>query len=142
MRALIFILITLLTLYTRAQDTAKENRNLVFDSADLRIIQRADSILSSPLIWNKQDDRECSDDISAGKYSLYCALYKASIDIAGVYIHRRAAMQIVRFMLEKYENGRVKNHRLMDWNNHPDTTFEEVKKVLKESIQTVKQQLK
>ena len=107
MRALIFILITLLTLYTRAQDTAKENRNLVFDSADLRIIQRADSILSSPLIWNKQDDRECSDDISAGKYSLYCALYKASIDITGVYIHRRAAMQIVRFMLEKYENGRV-----------------------------------
>ena len=117
MRALIFILITLLTLSTRAQDTSKENRNLVFDSTDLRIIQRADSILSSPLSWNKQDDRECSDDISSGRYSLYCALYKASIDIAGVYIHRRAAMQIVRFTLEKYENGRVKNHRLMDWNN-------------------------
>ena len=142
MRAVIFILVTLLTLSTRAQDSAKENRNLVFDSTDLRIIQRADSILSSPLIWNKQDDRECSDDISSGKYSLYCALYKASIDITGVYIHRRAAMQMVRFTLEKYENGRVKNHRLMDWNNHPDTTFEEVKKVLKESIQTVKPQLK
>jgi hypothetical protein len=142
MRAVIFILMTLFTLSAKAQDTATENRNLVFDSADLRIIQRADSILSSPSIWNKQDDRECSDDISTGKYSLYCALYKASIDITGVYIHRRAAMQIVRFTLEKYENGRVKDHRLMDWNNHPDTTFEEVKKVLKESIQTVKLQLK
>jgi hypothetical protein len=31
---------------------------------------------------------------------------------------------------------------LMDWNNHPETTFEEVKKVLKESIQTVMEQLK
>jgi hypothetical protein len=30
----------------------------------------------------------------------------------------------------------------MDWNNHPDTTFEEVKKVLKESMEEVKRQLK
>jgi hypothetical protein len=51
-------------------------------------------------------------------------------------------MQIIRFTLEKYENGRVKEHRLMDWNNHPDTTFEEVKKVLKESMEEVKRQLK
>jgi len=142
MRNVILILSAFLTLYARAQDTTKEDRNLVFDSSDLKIIQRADSLLSSSSIWNKQDDRECSDDISTGHYSLYCALYKASIEITGVYVHRRAAMQIVRFTLEKYENGRVKNHRLMDWNNHPDTSFEEVKKVLKESIETVKQQLR
>ena len=142
MRNVIVIFGTLLTLCANAQDTTEENRNLIFDSSDLKIIQRADSILSSPSIWNKQDDRECNDDISKGYYSLYCALYKASIEITGVYVHRKAAMQIVRFILEKYENGRVKNHRLMDWNNHPDTTFDEIKKVLKESIQTVKQQLK
>ena len=142
MRNVIVIFGTILTLCASAQNTTEENRNLVFDSSDLKIIQRADSILSSPSIWNKQDDRECSDDISRGHYSLYCALYKASIEITGVYVHRKAAMQIVRFILEKYENGRVKNHRLMDWNNHPDTTFDEVKKVLKESIQTVKGQLK
>ena len=142
MRNVIVIFGTILTLCASAQDNTEENRNLVFDSSDLKIIQRADSILSSPSIWNKQDDRECNDDISKGHYSLYCALYKASIEITGVYVHRKAAMQIVRFILEKYENGRVKNHRLMDWNNHPVTTFDEVKKVLKESIQTVKQQLK
>jgi hypothetical protein len=123
-----------------AQET--ENRNLVFDSTDLRIIQRADSILSDSLKWNKQDDRECSDDIATGNYSLYCALYKASVDIAGEYVHRRAAMQIVRFTLEKYDNRRVKNHRLMDWNNHPDTTFKEMKQVLKESIETIAKKLK
>lgn len=142
MRNVMAIFSTFLTLYANAQEPSEENRNLVFDSSDLKIIQRADSILADPSIWNKQDDRECNDDISAGHYSLYCALYKASIEITGVYVHRRAAMQIVRFTLEKYENGRVKNHRLMDWNNHPNTTFDEVKKVLKESIQTVKQQLK
>lgn len=120
----------------------EENRNLAFDSVDLKIIQRADAILSDSLKWNKQDDRECTDDIASGNYSLYCALYKASIDIAGEYVHRKAAIQIVRFTLEKYDNGRVKNHRLMDWNNHPTTTFKEVKKVLGESIDTVMKQLK
>ena len=133
---------TMLSLCVNAQDTIAENRNLLFDSSDLKIIQKADSILSSPSAWNKEDDRECSDDITSGHYSLYCALYKASIEITGVYVHRRAAMQIVRFTLEKYDNGRVINHRLMDWNNHPDTTFDEIKMVLRESMQSVKQQLK
>ncbi len=126
----------------RPDSSNQEDRNLKFDSSDLRIIQRADSILSDSLKWNKQDDRECADDIATGRYSLYCALYKASIDITGEYIHRRAAMQIVRFTLEKYDDGRVKNHRLMDWNNHPATTFSEVKRVLRESLDTVIQELK
>jgi len=124
-----------------ATDTI-ENRNLVFDSTDLKIIQRADSILTDTLKWNKQDDRKCEDDIANNRFSFFCVLYKASVDITGEYIHRRPAMQIVRYTLEKYENGRVKNHRLMDWNNHPDTNFEDVKKVLRESIDAVKQKLK
>ena len=136
--ALLLALVTSQLSY--AQET--EERNLVFDSLDLKIIKKADSILTDSLRWNKQDDRECADDITSGHYSLYCALYKASIDIAGEYVHRRAAMQIVRFTLEKYENGRVQNHRLMDWNNHPDTTFKEIKKVLKEAIDTVTAGLK
>jgi len=140
MKPILLSISFLITMSIDAQPD-QENRSLIFDSTDLKIIQRADFILSDSLKWNKQDDRECVDDIKSGYYSLYCALYKASIDIAGEYIHRRPAMQIVRFTLEKYDNGRVKEHRLMDWNNHPNTTFSEVKKVLRESIDTVKQQL-
>jgi len=141
---LLVILLNSLFIYGQVlpDSSNQEERNLKFDSLDLRIIQRADSILSDSLKWNKQDDRECDDDIATGRYSLYCALYKASIDITGEYIHRRAAMQIVRFTLEKYDDGRVKNHRLMDWNNHPATTFSEVKRVLRESLDTVIQELK
>jgi hypothetical protein len=141
MKVFLFLAVVLISLSSVGQ-TSGENQNLKFDSLDLEIIQRADSILSNPSKWNKQDDRECNDDITNGKFSLFCSLYKASFDIAGEYIHRRSAMQIIRFTLEKYENGRVKEHRLMDWNNHPDTTFEEVKKVLKESMEEVKRQLK
>jgi hypothetical protein len=140
MKTMILISLTLIGRSTYAQDT--ENKKLVFDITDLKIIQKADSILSNSSKWNRHDDRECDDDLASGKYSFYCALYKASIDITGEYVHRRPAMQIVRFTLEKYENGRVKEHRLMDWNNHPDTKFKEVKRVLKESIQTVKRKLK
>ncbi|MEN2283741.1 hypothetical protein AAGF08_16475 [Algoriphagus sp. SE2] len=118
-----------------------EDRNLLFDSLDLKIIQKADLILSDASVWNKNDDRECDDDISNGSYSLFCALFKASVDVAGEYEHRRAAMQQVRFTLEKYEDGRVTAHRLMDWNNHPKTTFEEVKKVIAEAIQEVQDKL-
>ena len=49
-------------------------------------------------------------------------------------------MQVVRFTVEKYDNGRVKNHRLMDWNNSPETTFAEVKKVLRESRERVEKE--
>lgn len=119
-----------------------ESRELKFEVIDLKIIERADEILSDASKWHKNDDRICEDDIGHNRFSLFCSLYKASIDIAGSYEHRRAAMQIVRFIIETHEKGRVKEHRLMDWNNHPDTTFSEVKKVLSESIQVVKKALK
>ena len=141
MKHIVFFLCGLCTAQLAISQANEENRELVFGATDLRIIQRADSILSDPSRWNKQDDRQCEDDISSGNYSLFCALYQASVEETGEYIHRRPAMQIVRFTLEKYENGRVVNHRLMDWNNHPDTQFEELKKVLKESMDEVKGQL-
>lgn len=141
MKRLFFISFLLIAQLSYGQLT-DENRNLVFDFNDLAIVQKADSILSDSLLWNKQDDRECADDIATKKYSLFCALYKASLDVTGVYAHRRPALQMVRFTLEKYENGRVRDHRMMDWNNHPDTHFAEVKKVLSETIIAIKDQLK
>jgi len=118
-----------------------ENKVLVFDSTDLRIIQKADSILSDETKWNKDDDRYCFDDIHKGKYSLFCALHKASVDITGEYEHRRPVMQQVRFIIDKSGKDRVINHRLMDWNNHPETSFREVKQVLKEATDSIEVQL-
>jgi hypothetical protein len=135
------LLFSLLFHLTFGQDN-QEDRDLVFDSTDLKIIQRANFLFSDKSTWNKDDDRECEDDIAEGKYSLFCALFKASIDVSGEYIHRRPAIQIVRFTLEKYGIDRVEHHRLKDWNNHPETTFREVKKVLQQSTKEVKKQLK
>ena len=125
-----------------AAQAGKEERDLVFDQLDLAIIRKADSILADSLKWNKQDDRECADDIASGKYSLFCALYKASIAVTGVYEHRRAAMQLMRFTVEKHDHGHKRDHRLMDWNNSKETTFASLKVVLREAIDTVRRQLK
>tara|TARA_B100000989_G_scaffold294298_1_gene273180 strand:- start:107 stop:532 length:426 start_codon:yes stop_codon:yes gene_type:complete len=137
-----YLLFLLLISFTSFSQAPGEDPNLKFDSFDLQIIELADSILSSPAVWNKQDDRECYNDVENNNYSLFCALLKASQDVLGEYEHRRACMQIVRFTLEKYAEDRVKQHRMMDWNNHPDTSFEEVKKVLRESAEEVGKHLK
>lgn len=140
-KVLLVLILVLILQSGYGQDIHREQaRTLTFDSIDLKIIQKADAILSDSTKWNKDDDRQCEDDISTGRYSLYCALYKAAIEIAGEFDHRKPALQVVRFTLEKYDNGRVKDHRLMDWNNHPNTTFAELKEVLKESSQVVQKQ--
>ena len=118
-----------------------EALNLVFDSLDLKIVQKADAILSDSSKWNKADDQQCEDDINTERYSLFCALYKASIDITGEYIHRRPGVEMVKLSVNKYGQRRAVTDKIIGWNNHSDTTFEELKKVLKESLDEIKKQL-
>ena len=109
--------------------------------ADLRILQRADALLNDPASWNRHDDRVCSDDEATGKRSLFCALQKADTEVLGTYEHRNAALQEVRFAVEDATRGRQMMfdalrhfrlpHRLMDFNNLPDTRFEDIHNVLR-----------
>ena len=117
---------------------------LVFEPVDLEILKRADALLSDASKWNKNDDRECDDDILNESYSLHCALVTASEEVVGVWKDDplRPATRMVLFTIEKYENRRVIEHIIEDWNNHPDTTFKELKQVLKEGIDAAEEQLK
>ena len=126
------------------QATTKDNGNhdLAFDSIDIQILSRANDILSSEAVWSKKDDRKCEDDMDAGKYSLFCALYKASIDIAGEYDHRKPGLQQVRWIIDDQYKNRLAGHRLMDFNNHKDTNFDEIKKLLQESILITQKRIK
>jgi hypothetical protein len=98
--------------------------------ADLRIVARAREILNSPSKWNRADNRECPP--SARTVSLYCALEKATDEVAHAFEHRGAAMQEARFVIEDVSvKGREYDHRLMDYNNDPSTTFADIQKVLR-----------
>jgi hypothetical protein len=105
-----------------------ERRDQPVTGEDLRILIRANEILSSPSVWNRHDTRECHDTDKT--WSLFCALEKASREVLKEYRHREVALQEVRFAIEDVTDGREFEHRLMDYNNLPDTQFADVKRVL------------
>lgn len=109
------------------------------DGADLAILERAGEILASPDLWDRHDDRQCAD--SDTTYSLFCALQKASKEILGAYEHRRTALQEVRFAIEDARPGLEYEHRLMDFNDAQDTSFDDVKAVLAKAATRVRERL-
>jgi len=121
-----------LTLY--AQNTSvqtsdeTERRDQPVTAEDVAILRRADEILSSEAVWNRHDTRICNQDDKT--WSLFCALEKASLFVLGEYRHREVALQEVRFAVEEASPGAQFEHRLMDYNNLPATTFDDIKRVL------------
>jgi hypothetical protein len=125
------------------QQPANEPRDQPATADDLRILRRADVLLGDASVWNRDDDRVCDDDEASGKRSLFCALQKAGREILGEYQHRNVALQEVRFVIQDATRDRQTEmviralrrfslpHRLMDFNNLPETRFEDVKQVLR-----------
>ena len=125
------------------QPMAIESRDQPATPDDLRILRRADALLGDASVWNRHDDRVCDDDEASGNRSLFCALQKADREILGEYQHRNVALQEVRFVIQDATRDRHTEmvigalrrfslpHRLMDFNNLPETRFEDVKQVLR-----------
>lgn len=97
---------------------------------DVRIVQLAKEILSEEKYWSKTDDRNCENDVANKCYSIYCAIKIASITIENKYNHRNAVLQKLRHLInEKYPNKKW-SHRLMDYNNLPETKYEDIIEML------------
>jgi hypothetical protein len=100
------------------------NKQLPPDTDDVKIIQRAKALLPNATVWNKQDNRECPSGQT--KLSVFCALMQATEEIAGGVHYRQPALQAVREVVNEVGGTRVGKHRLMDYNNHADTTLDEI----------------
>jgi len=98
---------------------------------DIKIMNRALDLLSSQSIWNKNDNRICPPN--PNKWSLFCALTQATVEVSGEVHYRQPAHEKVREVLNEVGGDRVKTHRLMDYNNHPDTTLQDVRNLLIEA---------
>lgn len=109
---------------------ALEHRDRPVTADDLRIVTRTKALLQNDQVWNRNDDRECTDDESSGKRSLFCALQKATIEVLGEYDHRRVALQEVRFAIEDATRGQDFDHRLRDYNNLPQTKLSDIWRAL------------
>jgi len=88
---------------------------------DIKILKKAKELISSKASRNLECDRNCDDDIRTGNFSLYCSMYYASIEVDGVYRHRRPAMQALRKELVKRYPGDYP-HRMRDINNNQKMT--------------------
>ena len=53
----------------------------------------------------------------------------ATNEVSGNFEHRGAAMQEARFVIDEITANRDYEHRLMDYNNDPTTTFADIQKV-------------
>jgi hypothetical protein len=112
-------------LSARTQDDSQARPPVT--NADIRIVQRARQILDAPAKWNRADNRKCPS--KAKTFSLYCALEMATDEVSGKFEHRGAAMQEARFVIdEDLAKGNHYEHRLMNYNNDPKTTFADVQR--------------
>ncbi len=97
-----------------AQDpkfSVSSDANPPVSESDIRIVQRARYILRSPSKWNRADNRECP--ASQKTYSLYCVLEKATEEVSLNFVHRGAAMQQARFVIDEVlAKGNHYQHRL------------------------------
>lgn len=121
--------------------TIDHDPDVPFVKSDLDIIQKTKALLSTPDQWHQNDDRDCEDDSDNGSYSLFCALQAASIEVEGSYNHRNAVMQLVRHQINEYYPGRKWAHRLRDFNNMAETTYEKIRAFLEQAEQTISQAL-
>jgi hypothetical protein len=129
--AIIFLLLGIVATETAAPLPAQssddsESRPPVSKS-DIEIVKRARQILGSPEKWNRADNRRCP--ATEIKFSLYCALEKATYEVTHDFMHRGAAIQEARFVIDDdLAPGNQYEHRLMGYNNDPHTTFADVQR--------------
>ncbi len=99
---------------------------------DRQVVQRAAAILSNEGAWNRADTRKCTPTDT--KWSIYCAMKRATIEVTGGFHHRRPVLEVVRQIVDERSAGRNYDHRLMDYNNDPSTRLEDVQSLFAEAL--------
>ena len=111
--------------------TLESSQEVAPGPLDLEIVKRAATILSTEAAWNRSDNRKCPAD--ATKWSIYCALEKAEVDVTGGFHHRRPAAEVVREIVDQRTADRNYHHRLMEYNNDPTTDLQDVQSLFQQA---------
>lgn len=111
------------------QDAILQGDSLHATMKDVEILNRALSLLNNGSNWSRLDNRICDAVSYPYKWSLFCALHQASIDIDGEYRHLRPAIQATRQAINEYTSGKQYAHLLQDFNNEAQS-FDPIAKTL------------
>ncbi|OFW07063.1 MAG: hypothetical protein A3H96_13665 [Acidobacteria bacterium RIFCSPLOWO2_02_FULL_67_36] len=124
-----------------ACDRSAKDVSLVLDLAasppatedDIAILGTALAKFRTPAHWNRKEDQSCPPG-EAEVTGLFCALYTAVEGRMGRYHHRQPALEIVRSVVFERWRQRIVSHPLVDMNNHPDTTIDDLRMLLDLSL--------
>jgi hypothetical protein len=133
-----------------ATESKEQDARPPVTKVDLEIAKRARTLLGSESSWDRADRPHMTDDPTtkcqpdAQHMSLYCALERATMEVSGKFEHRGAVMQEARFVIEDLEPDWEKkyHHLLVDYNNDPHTTFQDIQNVLQSIEQRIAGRLK
>ena len=106
---------------------------LAASETDIKILARARQLLSSSRVWNKRDERTCEDDLASQSWSMFCALYQASIDVTGTYLHRRPVMAEARDVIIEVTDNTPFDHLLRDYNNLDTTSWTDMERLFEQT---------
>ena len=98
------------------------------DDKDFQILAKARQILSGPAAWNRHDNRVCDDTRTKQSWSLYCALYEASLAVTGIHLPGRPVIQETRVAAIEVAHRQFQRS-LLDFNNSESTTYPDIAKV-------------
>jgi hypothetical protein len=97
---------------------------------DIEIVKHAAEILDSPAKWDRASTQDCP--AGARTLGLYCALRAAAIEVSGTFDDQGAAISEVRRTIrETAPTAKTYQARLVDFNNDPATSFEDIQKLLR-----------
>jgi hypothetical protein len=133
-----------------ATESKEQDARPPVTKVDLEIAKRARTLLGSESSWDRADRPQITDDPTtkcqpdAQHMSLYCALDRATMEVSGKFEHRGAVMQEARSVIEDVEPDWQKkyHHLLVDYNNDPHTTFQDIQNVLRSIEQRIAGRLK
>jgi hypothetical protein len=126
------------------EDARMQGNFLVADEIDMKIIDRALTLLNDGRNWNQKDNRVCDGSLYPYKWSLFCALHQASIDVDHEYRHLRPALKAVREAIDEATSGKKFAHMLRDFNNEAEdfraiaNVLHKAKAIILEKTQTQK----
>jgi hypothetical protein len=109
---------------------------------DLEALEMTEQLLADSTHWHKTDDRRCEDDLENDKWSLFCAIKYASIEKMGEYNHHNTAMQALRTAIDELMPDNAFEHPLMDYNNLPSTTHQDILLVIDKAKKSIQDELR
>ena len=122
-------------------DAFLQGDSLHASAVDIQILDRALNLLNNGTNWNRADNRVCDNSSYPYRWSLFCALHQASIDITSEYRHLRPANQATRQAINEITSGKKYAHTLQDYNNEADG-FNSIKKMFERAKEIINEKMK